>query len=54
MQIFGRVATDRDRYLCFGGTENDYRMALDRESYSQKEVTVSVPHSQKFPLLMSL
>jgi hypothetical protein len=38
----------------FGNTENDYRIALDKESHSQKEVTVRVPHSEKFPVLMSL
>lgn len=38
----------------FGNTENDYRIALDKESHLQKEVTVRVPHSEKFPVLMSL
>jgi hypothetical protein len=40
--------------ICFGSTENDYRIALDKESHSQKEVTVTVPHFQKFPILMKL
>jgi len=38
----------------FGNTENDYRIALDKESHFHKEVTVTVPHAQKFPVLMSL
>ena len=38
----------------FGNTENDYRIALDKESHMSKEVTVRVPHSQKFPILMKL
>jgi hypothetical protein len=40
--------------IYFANTENDYRVALDKKSYSEKEVTVRVPHAQKFPLLMSL
>jgi putative DNA primase/helicase len=38
----------------FGNTENDYRIALDKESHLQKEVIVKVPHFEKFPVLMSL
>jgi len=38
----------------FGNTENDYRIALDKESHLSREVTVTVPHSQKFPILMNL
>jgi putative DNA primase/helicase len=38
----------------FGSTENNYRIALDKESHRSKEVTVTVPHSQKFPILMKL
>jgi putative DNA primase/helicase len=38
----------------FGNTENHYKIALDKESHLQKEVTVRVPHSEKFPVLMSL
>jgi hypothetical protein len=45
----GKVLT-----VYFGNTENDYRIALDKESHLSKEVTVTVPHSQKFPILMKL
>jgi putative DNA primase/helicase len=38
----------------FGSTENNYRIALDKESHRSREVTVTVPHSQKFPILMKL
>jgi putative DNA primase/helicase len=38
----------------FGSTENDYRIVLDKESHLSKEVTVTVSHSQKFPILMNL
>jgi len=38
--------------ISLGSTENDYRIALDKESHHNKEVTVTVPHSQKFPILM--
>jgi putative DNA primase/helicase len=38
----------------FGNTENHYKIALDKESHLQKEVTVRVPHFEKFPVLMSL
>jgi putative DNA primase/helicase len=36
----------------FGSTENNYRIALDKESHLSREVTVTVPYSQKFPILM--
>jgi len=38
----------------FGSTENDYRIAFDKESHMSREVTVTVPHSQKFPILINL
>jgi hypothetical protein len=38
----------------FGSTENDYRIALDKESHFSLGVIVTVPHSQKFPILMKL
>ncbi len=38
----------------FGNTENGYRIALDKESHMSREVTVTVLHSQKFPILMKL
>jgi len=40
--------------VSFGHVENDYRIALDKESHLSREVTVTVPHSQKFPILMKL
>jgi hypothetical protein len=40
--------------IYFGSAQNDYRIALDKESHFFKETTVTVPHSQKFPLLMGL
>jgi putative DNA primase/helicase len=40
--------------ISFGRVENDYRIALDKESHMSREVTVTVPHSQKFPILMNL
>jgi hypothetical protein len=38
----------------FGSTGNDYQIALDKESHLSREVVISVPHSQKFPILMKL
>jgi hypothetical protein len=38
----------------YGSTENDYRIALDKESHFSREVVVTVSHSQKFPILMKL
>jgi hypothetical protein len=35
--------------VSFGSVENDYRIALDKESHLQREVIVTVTHSQKFP-----
>jgi chromosome segregation ATPase len=31
-----------------------YRIALDKESHFHKQVIVTLPHAQKFPLLMNL
>jgi hypothetical protein len=42
------------RRIYFGSAQNDYRIALNKESHFSKEITVAMPHSQKFPLLMSL
>jgi hypothetical protein len=42
------------RRIYFGSAQNDYRIALDKESHLSKETTVTVLHSQKFLLLMSL
>ena len=50
--VMGRTGKSSDIY--FGSTQNDYRIALDKESHFSKETTVTVPHPQKFPLLMSL
>jgi hypothetical protein len=38
----------------FGRVENDYVIALDKESHLCRQVTLTVPHSQKFPILMKL
>jgi putative DNA primase/helicase len=38
----------------FGSVENDYVITLDKESHLSRQVTVTVPHSQKFPILMNL
>ena len=38
----------------YGSVENDYRIALDKESHLSREVVVTVPHSQKFPILMNM
>jgi hypothetical protein len=35
----------------FGSTDDNYRIALDKESHLSREVTITVPHSQKFPLM---
>jgi hypothetical protein len=42
------------RRIYFGSAQNDYRIALDKESHFSKETTVTMPYSRKFPLLMSL
>jgi len=38
----------------FGSVENDYVIALDKESHLSRQAIVTVPHSQKFPILMNL
>jgi putative DNA primase/helicase len=38
----------------FGSTENDYVIAFDKESHRCRQAVVTVPHSQKFPILMKL
>ena len=38
----------------FGSVENDYVIALDKESHLCRQAIVTVPHSQKFPILMKL
>jgi hypothetical protein len=38
----------------FGSEENDYVIALDKESHLCRQAIVTVPHSQKFPILMKL
>ena len=38
----------------YGSVENDYRIALDKESHLSREIVMSVSHSQKFPILMNL
>jgi len=40
--------------VSFGSVENDYVITLDKESHSNRQVTLTVPHSQKFPILMKL
>jgi hypothetical protein len=42
------------RRIYFGSAQNDDRIALNKESHFSKETTVTVLHSQKFLLLMSL
>ena len=41
-------------HVGYGSTENDYVIALDKESHLSRQVVISVPHSQKFPILMKL
>jgi putative DNA primase/helicase len=41
-------------HVGFGTTENDYVIALDKESHLSRQAIISVPHSQKFPILMNL
>jgi hypothetical protein len=41
-------------HVGFGSTENDYVIALDKESHLCRQAVVTVPHSQKFPILMKL
>ena len=40
--------------VSFGRVENDYVIALDKESHLSRQAIVTVPHSQKFPILMNL
>jgi hypothetical protein len=39
-------------FASYGSTEDEYRIALDRESHSVREVTMKVPKRCKFPYLM--
>jgi hypothetical protein len=41
-------------HVGFGSVENDYVIALDKESHLSRQVIITVPHSQKFPILMNL
>jgi hypothetical protein len=41
-------------HVGFGSVENDYVIALDKESHFCRQAIVIVPHSQKFPILMKL
>ena len=41
-------------HVGFGSTENDYVIALDKESHLSRQAIISVPHCQKFPILMKL
>jgi len=38
----------------FSSIEKDYRMALDKKSHCNKKVTITVPHSQKIPILIDI
>jgi putative DNA primase/helicase len=40
-------------HVGFGNVENDYVIALDKESHLCRQAVVTVPHSQKFPILMA-
>jgi hypothetical protein len=40
--------------VSFSSIEKDYRMALDKEWHCNKKVTVTVPHSQKIPILIDI
>jgi len=40
-------------HVGFGSVENDYVIALDKESHLCRQAVVTVPHSQKFPILMA-
>ncbi len=40
--------------VSFNSIENNYRMALDKESHCNKKVTVTVSHSQKIPILIDI
>jgi hypothetical protein len=41
-------------HVGFGSVENDYVIALDKESHLSRQVVISIPHSQKFPILMEV
>jgi hypothetical protein len=41
-------------HVGFGCAKNDYVIALDKESHLCRQAIVTVPHSQKFPILMNL
>lgn len=41
-------------HVRFSSVENDYVIALDKESHLCRQAIVTVPHSQKFPILMKL
>jgi len=47
---------DREVLLAvsFGSMENDYIIALDKELQCNKKVTITVPHSQKIPILIDI
>ncbi|MEG4804141.1 DUF5906 domain-containing protein, partial [Microcoleus sp. ARI1-B5] len=38
----------------YGSSEIDYKIELDKKSHSQENVTVTVPHTLGFPILMKL
>jgi putative DNA primase/helicase len=40
-------------HVGFGSAGNDYVIALDKESHLCRQAVVTVPHSQKFPILMA-
>ena len=40
-------------HVRFGSAEDDYVIALDKESHLCRQAVVTVPHSQKFPILMA-
>jgi putative DNA primase/helicase len=40
-------------HVGFGSAEDDYVIALDKESHLCRQAVVTVPHSQKFPILMA-
>jgi putative DNA primase/helicase len=40
-------------HVGFGSVENDYVIALDKESHRCRRAIVTIPHSQKFPILMA-
>ena len=40
--------------VSFSSIENDYRMALDKESHCNKKVTLILSRSQKIPSLIDI